>query len=200
MELAEWGPLGNSIVFIQENNIYFKASVNQEVIQITDDGNPNIFNGICDWVYEEEVFSTKTAVWISSDNNKLAYVQFNDTPVNHINIPVYGVPGSPRDQYPSAVEFPYPKTGSNNPTVKLYLVDLKDAKSLTSLKRTEIPPPEELQFNNIISVVAWANNNQLLSVWMNRVQNDAIVQICNGKSCDTVRFRYFLAICNSKFH
>lgn len=109
--MAEWGPVGNSILFIKENNIYFQESVLSKTIQITNDGNANIFNGICDWVndndflffifvclelilfssyekvYEEEVFATKTAAWLSPDNKKLAYVQFDDSPVTHVTIP-----------------------------------------------------------------------------------------------------------------
>lgn len=108
--MAEWGPVGNSILFIKENNIFFQESVLSKTIQITNDGNANIFNGICDWVsnndffisyfclsgalfssyekvYEEEVFATKTAAWLSPDNKKLAYVQFDDSPVNHVTIP-----------------------------------------------------------------------------------------------------------------
>lgn len=191
MALAEWGSMGNSILFIKENNIYFKRNVVHPAIQITDDGSPNIYNGICDWVYEEEVFATKTAAWLSPDDKQLAFVQFDDSPVNHITIPVYGQPGSSRDQYPGIVDFPYPKTGSNNPQVKLFLVDLADASSNEAVKKDQILAPEELRDKqHIISVVEWANNKTLLSTWMNRVQNHAIVEACEGKSCRQVIFRF----------
>lgn len=187
LALAEWGPVGNSILFIKENNIYFQESVLSKTVQITKDGNANIFNGICDWVYEEEVFATKTAAWLSPDNKKLAYVQFDDSPVNHVTIPVYGVPGSPRDQYPGFIDFPYPKTGSNNPTVKLYLVDLTSTSSSDEVKKVQIDAPEEFKKEqHIISVVAWANNDTLLSAWMNRVQNHMIVKTCGKENCDQV--------------
>lgn len=156
-------------------------------IQITDDGSANIYNGICDWVYEEEVFATKTAAWISPDNKQLAYVQFDDSPVSHIAIPVYGVPGSPRDQYPGIIDFPYPKTGSNNPLVKLFLVDLTSASVNETVKRVQIPPPKEFNEKpHIVSVVSWANNDTLLSTWMNRVQNNAIIEACQGETCHRV--------------
>lgn len=187
MALAAWGSIGNSILFIKENNIYFKRNVVHPAIQITDDGSQNIYNGICDWVYEEEVFATKTAAWLSPDDKQLAFVQFDDSPVNHITIPVYGQPGSPRDQYPGIVDFPYPKTGSSNPLVKLFLVDLSDASSNEAVKKDQILAPEELrEKQHIVSVVGWANNKTLLSTWMNRVQNHAIVEACEGKSCRQV--------------
>lgn len=189
LALAEWGPVSNSILFIKENNIYFKPNVVHPAIQITDDGSANIYNGICDWVYEEEVFATKTAAWLSPDNKKLVYVQFDDTPVNHITIPVYGQPGAPRDQYPGIVDFPYPKTGTNNPLVKLFLVDLTNVARNETVKKVQIPAPEKLrEQQHIVSVVAWANNETLLSTWMNRVQNHAIVEACRGQSCQQVSF------------
>lgn len=187
--MAEWGPVDNSILYIQENNIYYKPSVVHPAIQITNDGTANIYNGICDWVYEEEIFSTKTAAWISPDNKKLAYVQFDDTPVNHIAIPVYGQPGNPRDQYPGIIDFPYPKTGTSNPLVKLFLVDLTSVSSNENVKKTQIQPPEELrEKQHIIAVAAWANNDTLISAWMNRVQNRAIIEACEGETCRRVIF------------
>lgn len=192
LALAEWGPISNSLLYIMENNIYFKSSVINEAIQITSDGSQEIFNGICDWVYEEEVFATKTAAWLSPDNRKLAYVQFNDTPVKHVSIPLYGSPGSPDFQYPGFIDFPYPKTGSNNPLVKLFWVDLAGASPKDEVKKVQINPPDELiDDQHIISVVAWANNQTLLSAWMNRVQNHAIVEACDGQSCRPVSF-FFL--------
>lgn len=185
--MAEWGPIGNSILFIKENNIYFKPNVVHPAIQITDDGSANIYNGICDWVYEEEVFATKTAAWLSPNNKKLAYVQFDDTPVNHITIPVYGQPGSPSTQYPGIVDFPYPKSGTNNPLVKLFLVDLTNVSRNETVKKVQIPAPEKLRDQqHIVAVVSWANNETLLSTWMNRVQNHAIVESCKGQSCQQV--------------
>lgn len=185
MELAEWGPKGNSIIFIHNNDIFFKPSVSQPIVQITNDGNgQSVYNGICDWVYEEEVFSTKTAVWISPDNTKLAYIQFNDSTVNPISIPVYGTPGDDNSQYPTKIEFAYPKTGSPNPTVKLFLVNLANAKPNQSVPKIHVPPPKDFaDQEHIISVVAWANDREILSTWMNRVQNRAIVQVCNSTGC-----------------
>lgn len=117
----------------------------------------------------------------------MAYVQFDDTPVNHIAIPVYGQPGNLRDQYPGLIDFPYPKTGTSNPLVKLFLVDLTGVSSNENVKKTQIQPPEELrEKQHIIAVSAWANNNTLISAWMNRVQNHAIIEACEGETCRRV--------------
>lgn len=50
--LAQWGPVGNSLVFVKDNDIYYKPSVAESAVRITTDGSENIFNGVCDWVYE----------------------------------------------------------------------------------------------------------------------------------------------------
>lgn len=57
----------------------------------------------------EEVFSGKTALWLSPDGKKLAYVRFDDSPVRRINIPIYGIPGAPDFQYPAELPVNYPK-------------------------------------------------------------------------------------------
>jgi len=41
-----------------------------------------IYNGIPDWVYEEEVLDTNKALHASPDGKFLAFAQFNDSMVN----------------------------------------------------------------------------------------------------------------------
>lgn len=50
--LAEWGPVGNAIVFVENNNIFYKSSAVATPVQITTDGSRAINYGTCDWVYE----------------------------------------------------------------------------------------------------------------------------------------------------
>lgn len=57
MLLAQWGPTGNSIVFVKDNDIYFKPGALDTEIRITNDSNENIYNGVCDWVYEGIYFA-----------------------------------------------------------------------------------------------------------------------------------------------
>ena len=59
-----------------------------------------IFNGICDWVYEEEVISDTKALYFSPDGNHLAWIEFNDTEVDVMPLQVYGQPGRTEFQYP----------------------------------------------------------------------------------------------------
>ena len=48
---AQWSPKGDTIAFVRGNDLYIW--LNGTVTRITDDGGPNKFNAILDWVYEE---------------------------------------------------------------------------------------------------------------------------------------------------
>ena len=69
---------------------------------VTQTGRPGVvFNGVADWVYEEEVekllwdkfegiwvqvLSDTRAIWFSPDGDKIAWTQFNDTDVSIRNV------------------------------------------------------------------------------------------------------------------
>ena len=48
--------------------------------QLTDSGEPgSLYNGVADWLYEEEILGTDTALWPHAAS--LAFLSFNDTEV-----------------------------------------------------------------------------------------------------------------------
>lgn len=59
LRLAVWGPVGNSLIYIHNNNIFFRPSVTIAAeIQLTGDGELGIiYNGVPDWVYEGRFLS-----------------------------------------------------------------------------------------------------------------------------------------------
>lgn len=185
LNVVEWSPVGNSFIFVYLNNLYYKSSPDAVEVQITNDGEASIYNGIPDWVYEEEVFSTNIATWFSADGQKLAFIRFNDTNTRLMKIPIYGPPGHPEFQYPHELTLHYPKAGTTNPTVNLYQVNL------TNIAQVEIEPPTALvtsEKDHIIASVGWANNDRLITIWKNRVQNHAIITTCDGTNkCDVIQ-------------
>ncbi|KAF4796873.1 dipeptidyl peptidase 4 [Turdus rufiventris] len=93
--------------YVWNNNVYVKASPTAEAVQITQNGEENkIFNGIPDWVYEEEMFGTNYALWWSPNGKFLAYASFNDTEVPVIEYSLYS---EETLQYPKTIKIPYPK-------------------------------------------------------------------------------------------
>lgn len=54
LQLATWAPQGNALVYVYQNNIYYRPEAEVAVdYQITDTGVFGIiYNGVPDWVYE----------------------------------------------------------------------------------------------------------------------------------------------------
>lgn len=54
LQLATWAPRGNALVYVHQNNIYYRPEAEVAVdYQITDTGVfGTIYNGVPDWVYE----------------------------------------------------------------------------------------------------------------------------------------------------
>lgn len=83
---AEWAPVGGSIAFVRGNNLYIRSN-DSEIVQITEDGGPDKFNGVPDWVYEEEIFGGRSTLWFSPDAKYVAFLSANETGVGTFRIP-----------------------------------------------------------------------------------------------------------------
>lgn len=118
VEVAKWAPHGHNIAYVRHNDLYITIlsssnESNNTSIRITSDGNETTFNGIPDWVYEEEVFSSDSAMWWSPDGKKLAFLSFDESEVQVYSYPIYNPDSHPgASAYPSSVEMRYPKPGS----------------------------------------------------------------------------------------
>nr|CAD7426093.1 unnamed protein product [Timema monikensis] len=116
LQIARWSPRGSALVFVLDNNIFYRPDASNETQhQITRTGEPGVYyNGVPDWVYEEEVFGSGSAFWISPRGDSLAFAVFNDTEVDEFSYFLYGTPGDLEDQYVTLRTIKYPK---NSPTV-----------------------------------------------------------------------------------
>uniref|UniRef100_A0A8C2BFT8 Dipeptidyl-peptidase 4 n=1 Tax=Cyprinus carpio TaxID=7962 RepID=A0A8C2BFT8_CYPCA len=150
--------------FVWKNNVYVKETPTSAFKQVTADGAHNlILNGIPDWVYEEEMFSTNFALWWSPNGRFVAYARFNDSGVHNIEYTWYG-----EGQYPETVLVPYPKAGTPNPTVKLFVFD-------TNTSRTnEVLVPSVV--GHYLSTVTWASDERIAVQWQNRTQNYVVLK------------------------
>lgn len=178
--LVKFSPVDHSMIVVYQNNIYYKKSPTDDEIQITTDGTKNISNGVPDWVNEEEIFSSNTALWLSPDAKKVAFIRFDDTKVPQMPLSVYGTIGDPSFQYPQHFPVSYPKVAAPNPQVKLIYADLSSIQSQVTLH--EIPVPSRFVNNHLdhlITSVAWASSDVLVAVFMNRVQNKGEIMKCS---------------------
>ena len=167
LQHAAW--LGNTtgLIMISENDIYVRMAPSaSEDARLTDTGVPGvIYNGVPDWLYQEEVLPRPEAIWPSSDGTHLLYATFNDTKVTALEFPWFGTqPGhdgassSPlsanrRGSFPPSKSVRYPTPGSPNPEVDLWVMELNNVTSSvngngttnsTMLSRTKLKPPPSL--------------------------------------------------------
>ncbi|KAK0627547.1 dipeptidyl peptidase IV N-terminal region-domain-containing protein [Immersiella caudata] len=180
IQYAVWNPVSNSqIAFVRGNNLFiWDAGV---VSQVTQNGGPDFFNAVPDWVYEEEILVSNHALWYSPDGQYIAYLSFNETGVETFTIPYYMNDQPTASPYPRELELRYPKVGTKNPTVGFNLLRLSD------LDVSAVPvtawPADDL----VIGEVAWVtdNHDKVLYRAYNRVQDQeklVVVETAYGSS------------------
>ena len=93
--LATLSPDNNKVAYVQDNNLFYKDLTNNQIIQITNDGEYNkIINGATDWVNEEEFGLARGFYW-SPDGNAIAFLRFDETAVKEFTMQYYN-----NDMYP----------------------------------------------------------------------------------------------------
>uniref|UniRef100_A0A672HJ73 Dipeptidyl-peptidase 6b n=1 Tax=Salarias fasciatus TaxID=181472 RepID=A0A672HJ73_SALFA len=172
LQFAGWGPQGQQLIFIFENNIFYRSTVENRAIRLVSTGKEGVvFNGLADWLYEEEILQTHVAHWWSPDGLRLAYMTINDTLVPKMEVPFFT--GTP---YPASLDYHYPKAGEENPAVHLSVVSLHGPVHTVVMKKPDDPRIGE----HYITMVKWATNTKLAVNWLNRAQNNSILTLCEA--------------------
>ncbi|KAH0614780.1 uncharacterized protein H6S33_000416 [Morchella sextelata] len=181
IQYAGWNTRGDSIAYVRGNNLFMW--VNGTVTQITDDGGVDVFNGVPDWVYEEEIYGDTKVLWFSPDGENLAFLRFNETGVPTYTIPYYMDSQSKAPPYPRELELRYPKVGETNPTATFHLLDLSDLAAGPQEIEFESFAPEDL----LITEVAWVAEEHEAVIFrtMNRVQNLEKLIVVDVKSAES---------------
>ncbi|XP_015759782.1 PREDICTED: dipeptidyl peptidase 4-like [Acropora digitifera] len=168
---------------VQDNDIYWLDKIGGRLHKITNNGKENeLFNGVPDWVYEEDVTYSNSAMWFSPDGHYLVFVQSNDTHVKWFPYMWYGKDSA---FYTKVKRIAYPKPGSPNPVVTIKIVDLqKLPPNVTDTPNSKVllPPAEFRAVEHYYTNVAWASNSSVMIWWLNRVQNKSIASICKVTS------------------
>lgn len=183
LQYAQWSPSSLALSFVVNNNLYYQPSPTENPVQITSDGHPtDIFNGVPDWLYEEDVLSDRVSHYWSPDSRYICFAEINDTNVPVISWPLYG---EKTDVYGRTREIKYPKAGYTvndspgpNSVVQLYLFDATNP--VTSIL---VPPPDELKNqDHYFLQVVWANATWVYITWANRVQNMSFSRMYDATS------------------
>ncbi|XP_059617511.1 inactive dipeptidyl peptidase 10 isoform X1 [Phlebotomus argentipes] len=186
LQFATW--LGNTtaLVIVADNDIYLRQSPSdEEDIRLTNTGQTDtIYNGVPDWLYQEEIFSSPEAIWGSSDGTHIMYMSFNDSNVNAMSYPWFSAgPIIASSGVTSGGIFPetrtirYPTPGTQNPEIQLWILDVTN---ITEIQRNRVKPPAALEGQEYYLTSAdWvAPNHQVSVVWITRAQNLSIVSVC----------------------
>nr|BAN82157.1 dipeptidyl peptidase IV [Ovophis okinavensis] len=175
IQYISWSPVGHKLAYVYRNNVYVKTTPNASTVQITDNGAENkILNGLADWVYEEEMFGTHSALWWSPNGSFLAFTEINDTEVPVMEYSFYS---EDTLQYPKTIKIPYPKAGAINPTIRLFVLDIL---SLSPKNISEIVAPSSIiSGDHYLSAVTWVTDERICVQWLRRIQNFSVLTICD---------------------
>jgi dipeptidyl-peptidase-4 len=117
-EEPSFSPDGKSIAFIRDHNLFVAEIGTSRERQLTTDGSDDIYNGILDWVYQEEIYGRGLfkAYWWSPDSTRIAYLRLDEKSVPRFTV-VDHIPYRQKLEVTS-----YPKSGDPNPSAKLFTV------------------------------------------------------------------------------
>lgn len=165
IQYAEFAPAGDAIAFVRGNNLFLNK--NGTISQITDDGSPDLFNGVPDWVYEEEIFGGRSAIWFSPDGEVLAYLSFNETGVETFTVQYFMDNQEIAPVYPRLLDLRYPKVGTTNPTVSLTLL------AVESKEKVLVPIDAFAADDLVLGEIAWVTSEHSSVIYraFNRVQD-----------------------------
>uniref|UniRef100_A0A8D3C2G7 Uncharacterized protein n=1 Tax=Scophthalmus maximus TaxID=52904 RepID=A0A8D3C2G7_SCOMX len=180
VQFFDWAPEGNKLVNMKNHNPNSNTTRRlcrtEQSRQLTRLQTVHTF-------FPEEMFSSNQGLWWSPGGKYVAYAQFNDTQVHAIEYPWYG-----ENQYPSTVSIPYPKPGTPNPVVKLFVVDTDNTTKITEV----VVPASFGSSEHYLATVTWVTDNRIAVQWLKRVQNHLILQIYSftGSSWDPAEVKH----------
>ena len=151
----------------KDRNIFIAERDGSRERQVTTDGSAErrIKYGTASWVYGEELGQT-TAMWWSPDGSKLAYYRFDERPVQD-----YWLQLDQTEVQGSVMAEAYPKAGSDNPVVDLFVYDVASGKSTRLDVRDGAAFTDDVVGHYVYAVQWRKDGSELLVNRTNRRQN-----------------------------
>ena len=172
IQYACWGPRGNSILFIESNDIYYLNDYGQyrisndasrypnhsesssdssnamKYLRLTQNDakqNEHIRNGLPDSLYRNSIFKQEQAtLWWSQEGRYLAYLSFDESRVEPNPVEYYDSYLSDGNYSPKIHYERLPLAGEINPQVSLHVIDLSNAAQGSPIESSLILAPSEL--------------------------------------------------------
>ena len=154
-----------------DQNVWLRTADHTNEVAVTTDGSAKsrVKFGSASWVYGEELFQS-TAMWWSSNSQKLAFYRFDESRVPEFYLQL----NQTKIQSTADVEA-YAKAGGTNPVVDLFIYDVAAQKTV----RVEVRDGKSFE-NSVVGHyvygVSWSRDNELLFHRTNRRQN--IMELC----------------------
>ncbi|KAF1754181.1 hypothetical protein GCK72_020741 [Caenorhabditis remanei] len=184
IQAFKWNGKRNDFVFVESNKIYYKSAPEDEGSIRVSHGGENTVDGLFDWVYEEELFGKKDALWWSPKGDRLAYASYDNHLTKNVTLRSYHRLHS----YTIDTNLHYPKTFAK--VLPSYTLSIWDKKT-EQAKQLDVQLKDSLSYHYLLAV-KWVDINgtdRLVSVWTNRYQNEVALTICDWES----------AICHLEF-
>jgi dipeptidyl-peptidase 4 len=171
---AKFSPDATRVAYVRSQNVYVESLATGGVTQLTHDGGGDIINGTSDWVNEEE-FGIRDAFRWSPDGRHIAYWQFDTTGVERFTLI-----NNTDALYPRLTQYPYPKPGTRNSSVKVAVVPADGGRSV--VVKTAGDPND-----HYIPRMEWVDAQTLILQHMNRLQNANDVLLATAATGDVRR-------------
>lgn len=193
VQLASWSPKSDAVVFTRDNNMFIRHLNSKRANSITTDGGENLFYGIPDWVYEEEVLAEGGATWWSGDGKFVAFFKTDESKVPTFPVqyffsrPSGKEPAAGEENYPEVRNIKYPKAGAPMSVVDLQFYDVEKAEMFSV--------PISGDFDNddrLITEVIWAGETGKVLIRSTNRESDVLKTIlidANARNGKTVRER-----------
>ena len=166
-------PDGTRAAYVRnDNNLYVFDFLRNKEKRLTSNGSKVISNGHFGWVYEEEFGSFDAYRW-SQDSRYIAYWEEDQS-----QVPVFTM-FDELSLYPKTQKIRYPKAGQTNPTMKIFVVNVKNGHR----KEMDIGDADDTYY----PWLEWTGSKKLTVMRMNRLQKEwtfLTVATKNGKSID----------------
>jgi dipeptidyl-peptidase 4 len=119
----KFAPDGNYVSYVRDRNLYLRKMPDSATpIRLTNTREDTLLNGQVDWVYQEELDVRSNYFW-SPDSKSIAYLQMNEAAVPQYPI-VDWIP-----THAAVEQQRYPQPGDTNPTVRLGVANVGNAKT-----------------------------------------------------------------------
>jgi dipeptidyl-peptidase-4 len=166
-EEAQVSADGSAASFVRGNNLFVVDVATRELWQVTSDGGPELFHGMLDWVYQEELYGRGDfqAHWWSPDGRAVAFLSLDESAVREFTV-VDHVPDGFLDKERAVVAevTNYPKAGDPNPTARLSIAH-RDGKRIVPVDLSSFPK------DVLVVRVEWTpDGTTLLATVQDRVQ------------------------------